>query len=763
MSAFDIHSRRCYARNDAHGTPSHQSPLLCPPTPVRTPVWKSEESRGHGVNDRRGSLCRTKVLAEAPPPLGVVDAFTMRDDGDVVDHCISTGEDLFGAKKFMKAPGPQHVIGRRRRKPDAAAGAQERDYHHHNDDDDDDHHDDDDDNNNNDDNDEDDLVAGAASGSARDADRNRCDDPSPPVRHRHAGLRNNFVGNSPNRLTFDLSVDIPSSPDDAGDGDDGESYEDGDGSFGVESRLGHSKNSLSSSSSNHRAAPEIRSASGEKNSSRDASNEGEEAIGAGRDAYSRVNFGDRPGLRDINDDLSDEGSCSAAASSAGVDNSGAGGSSSCPSSSGVPCSPLTFFTGFTKLGDLGVGTFADVFKVRSNSDGMLWAIKRNKKQFRGRKDRTKAMQEVQVMQKLQSNCDCAYLLRFVKAWQEDAYFYSQLELCSRGTVRRLIDALSVDWLTAQQTYPTMKSCVQGPSSLSEIYPFALSSSTSASSSSSSFLSSSSPSSCDVSSSYYIPPASSNFLSLEDFGRFIPATTIWKIIHDVSKGLAHIHARNMVHLDIKPSNILFKAMAEPNHAAGDGSKIPEIVCKIGDFGMATESGQVIDGHDGDTKYLPKECLAFSTAKMPSSDMFSLGLMVLEMAAGPLFDLPSEGDAWQQIRSGSSITLPPCRTPELPALIHNLISPDPERRMTAEEVASLPDSKAAPHDDPLLSGFVSDLHEIDVEHERRLSKLEKSARTSRFTPTSNMLVSIGFEPERDLRTPTPDTQVPSRFVE
>lgn len=67
---------------------------------------------------------------------------------------------------------------------------------------------------------------------------------------------------------------------------------------------------------------------------------------------------------------------------------------------------------------------------------------------------------------------------------------------------------------------------------------------------------------------------------------LPNFSIWHIIHDVSCGLAHIHKCELVHLDIKPANLLI----------GEDNKI-----RIGDFGMAVSCGRGDDdGHEGDNR-------------------------------------------------------------------------------------------------------------------------------------------------------------------
>ncbi|EED87210.1 hypothetical protein THAPSDRAFT_263755, partial [Thalassiosira pseudonana CCMP1335] len=87
-----------------------------------------------------------------------------------------------------------------------------------------------------------------------------------------------------------------------------------------------------------------------------------------------------------------------------------------------------FSADFNNLGILGSGAFADVYKVRSKRDRGFYAIKQARRQFRGVKDRERAMTEVQTMQRYG-----LYLLFFIRAWQENGYFFCQTELCSRAT------------------------------------------------------------------------------------------------------------------------------------------------------------------------------------------------------------------------------------------------------------------------------------------------------------------------------------------
>lgn len=96
----------------------------------------------------------------------------------------------------------------------------------------------------------------------------------------------------------------------------------------------------------------------------------------------------------------------------------------------------------------------------------------------------------------------------------------------------------------------------------------------------------------------------------------------------------------MHLDIKPANILINF---------EGS------LKIADFGLAQPINRKKgDGNDveGDREYMAPEVLKGHAG--PSSDVFSLGLMILEAAANVV--LPPNGPSWQMLRSGDLSEVP-----------------------------------------------------------------------------------------------------------
>ncbi|XP_064634588.1 membrane-associated tyrosine- and threonine-specific cdc2-inhibitory kinase-like [Lineus longissimus] len=75
---------------------------------------------------------------------------------------------------------------------------------------------------------------------------------------------------------------------------------------------------------------------------------------------------------------------------------------------------------------LGVGSFGEVFKVKSKEDGKFYAIKRSRERFRGESDRRRKLEEVAKHEQLPKHPNC---VAFFKAWEERQHLYIQTELC----------------------------------------------------------------------------------------------------------------------------------------------------------------------------------------------------------------------------------------------------------------------------------------------------------------------------------------------
>ncbi|PIO64234.1 kinase domain protein, partial [Teladorsagia circumcincta] len=106
-------------------------------------------------------------------------------------------------------------------------------------------------------------------------------------------------------------------------------------------------------------------------------------------------------------------------------------------------------------------------------------------------------------------------------------------------------------------------------------------------------------------------------NLQDYrNRYGPLTEDeqWTVITDTLRALERLHSEDMLHLDVKPSNI---------YLSSDNQS-----CKLGDFGLAInlkkKSADWAD--DGDRNYMAPELL--NEPPTTAADMYSLGITMLE---------------------------------------------------------------------------------------------------------------------------------------
>ncbi|PIO66931.1 hypothetical protein TELCIR_11339, partial [Teladorsagia circumcincta] len=91
---------------------------------------------------------------------------------------------------------------------------------------------------------------------------------------------------------------------------------------------------------------------------------------------------------------------------------------------------------------------------------------------------------------------------------------------------------------------------------------------------------------------------------------------WTVITDTLRALERLHSEDMLHLDVKPSNIYLS--------------LDNQSCKLGDFGLAInlkkKSADWAD--DGDKNYMAPELL--NEPPTTAADMYSLGITMLELS-------------------------------------------------------------------------------------------------------------------------------------
>ena len=148
---------------------------------------------------------------------------------------------------------------------------------------------------------------------------------------------------------------------------------------------------------------------------------------------------------------------------------------------------------------------------------------------------------------------------------------------------------------------------------------------------------------------------------------------------VLDGLAHAHARGIVHRDVKPSNVLVE----------EG---PELSVKLLDFGLAQfdEADTLTNVGDvpGTLAYISPERLGGVEAS-PASDVWAVGVMLWEALAG---EHPFWGVPLPQVASTIEAGAPPLATrrPDLPRrlleAIADALAVEPARRPRASALAT-----------------------------------------------------------------------------
>ena len=407
----------------------------------------------------------------------------------------------------------------------------------------------------------------------------------------------------------------------------------------------------------------------------------------------------------------------------------------------------SFASSYQNLGLIGSGAFADVYKCLCHDDNTVYAIKRNRRQCRKKKERDRMLSEVRTLQRLnvafdhkssiavdmkedasntntkcsESQTVCPNVLKFYTAWQEEGYIYTQTELCSTHTCGHLLSSLRMDYSTAMLRYDCIRNLQTSDDDMSG-----------------------SGSKCD--------------------GVICPEISIWKICRDVAHGLQYMHGLGIVHCDIKPANIFFQLV--PQHINNAASNLNEsaindvkysVQCKIGDFGM---SGPVHhpSNDEGDTTYMPVELLSCST-KHPSGDLFSLGMTLYEMASDPTWVVPREGRRWHSVRdSRHAVEVPSVRSIVLKDLIQRLIQPNAGMRPSADEVLRMclsvsktgcdeenkvcKKSEDYLQEEDFIVSYVQQVEKFEMQRALEIDAAHTAALEQRFTPTGALLREKGI---------------------
>ncbi|MEM4765388.1 MAG: serine/threonine-protein kinase [Pyrobaculum sp.] len=148
-------------------------------------------------------------------------------------------------------------------------------------------------------------------------------------------------------------------------------------------------------------------------------------------------------------------------------------------------------------------------------------------------------------------------------------------------------------------------------------------------------------------------------------RQLPVGHVLELFRQLARGLVDIHSHRVVHLDIKPENIMFTRDRK--------------VAKIGDMGIA----KVVAGGHVSSSYMSP---AYAAPEVKNgvatfaSDIYSLGCVVYEALTGINPNVFVENNYAIPPPSSYNRDVPPW----LDSLLLRMLEPDPAKRPSAEEV-------------------------------------------------------------------------------
>ena len=128
--------------------------------------------------------------------------------------------------------------------------------------------------------------------------------------------------------------------------------------------------------------------------------------------------------------------------------------------------------------------------------------------------------------------------------------------------------------------------------------------------------------------------------LEQHPNGLPWPDAVRIASQVLEGLSALHRLDIVHRDVKPSNILFDEKGD---------------AYLADFGVAQVRGMTIgrttmlaEAHPGDPGYAAPEQMSGSDYLTPAADLYALGVVLFEMLTGRNYKTQPRGTRPGQLR-------------------------------------------------------------------------------------------------------------------
>jgi hypothetical protein len=148
---------------------------------------------------------------------------------------------------------------------------------------------------------------------------------------------------------------------------------------------------------------------------------------------------------------------------------------------------------------------------------------------------------------------------------------------------------------------------------------------------------------------------------------------WEIAYDVGCGLSYLHDNNILHRDLKSSNILL------DH---------QMRAKLSDFGLSrvkTESAAMTRQSVGTLPWMAPELFESGVEYTPKADIYSYGIILWELSSRQKpFDKASEAQIIGAVTSGQRLDIPEDCPHSMAKLMGRCWAQEPKQRPKIEEV-------------------------------------------------------------------------------
>lgn len=163
-------------------------------------------------------------------------------------------------------------------------------------------------------------------------------------------------------------------------------------------------------------------------------------------------------------------------------------------------------------------------------------------------------------------------------------------------------------------------------------------------------------------------------ALAAHGGPLPAPALWRLLRETAAGLADVHALDMVHRDVKPSNVMLTL---------DGVTLIDFgVARAAEQSQVTRTGMVV----GTPAYMSPEQASGARSSTGAVDVFALGSVLAYAGSGrpPFGDESGHGVLYRIVHEAPDLAALRALDAELADVVAACLDKDPDGRPTAADL-------------------------------------------------------------------------------